>query len=447
MLADANTVRGLVDQVRIREHVESLMSDVEAGGRTEGDMRFDDAERDERLGSDRAANETPHDRRRTAVSDRRAPRPSNEDGRPFGSVVPLAGAIPHRPAGRYVAALRGHSQAGGCAPMLLGNSLKMLAVRDLIDRVASTDVIVLIRGESGTGKELVARALHAASYRRDKPFVKVNCAALPADLLESELFGFERGAFTGALNAKPGKFEFAHEGTIFLDEIGEMSPPLQAKLLQVLQDGEFSRLGGKSDVRVNVRIVAATNRDLERAVVEAQFREDLFFRLNVVCITLPPLRERREEIPALARHFLTKYSAQYNRPKADIPSDLMRRFMEHAWPGNVRELENVIQRVVVLGSQGPIHDLLKPPSPNQPKSSDASPEPPAAPPAPAEPSAPAPASLKDVARAATRAAERELILRTLDRTHWNRKEAAAILHISYKALLYKIKENGFDQTQ
>src|SRR5438128_2004316 len=193
---------------------------------------------------------------------------------------------------------------------LLGNSDQMNEVRKLIDRVADTDVTVLIRGESGTGKELVARGVHSASPRRDRAFVKVNCAALPAELLESELFGFERGAFTGAIQHKPGKFEFANHGTMFLDEISEMSPPLQAKLLQVLQDGEFARLGGKHDVHVDVRIIAATNRDLEHAVANGQFREDLFFRLNVVSIAVPPLRDRREEIPVLTDHFLKKYSVQ-----------------------------------------------------------------------------------------------------------------------------------------
>src|SRR5687768_4771917 len=196
---------------------------------------------------------------------------------------------------------------------LLGDSPQMVQVRELIALVADTDATVLIRGESGTGKELVARALRAGSPRGEKPFVKVNCAALPAELLESEMFGFERGAFSGALQSKPGKFEFANHGTIFLDEIGEMLPSLQAKLLHVLQDGEFSRLGGQQDVRVDVRIVAATNRDLESAVSDGQFREDLFFRLNVVCITLPPLRQRREEIAILTEYFLQKYAEQYNR--------------------------------------------------------------------------------------------------------------------------------------
>src|SRR3954463_7077799 len=191
---------------------------------------------------------------------------------------------------------------------LLGRGDKMREVLDLISRVADTDVTVLVRGESGTGKELVARAVHASSPRRDRTFVKVNCAALPSELLESELFGFERGAFTGAIQHKPGKFEFANHGTMFLDEISEMGAPLQAKLLQVLQDGEFARLGGRQDVKVDVRVVTATNRDLERAVAEGQFREDLFFRLNVVCITLPPLRQRRDEIPALTEHFLRRYS-------------------------------------------------------------------------------------------------------------------------------------------
>ena len=209
----------------------------------------------------------------------------------------------------------------------------MQEVRQLIGRVADTDVTVLIRGESGTGKELVARAVHAASPRKDRPFVKVNCAALPSELLESELFGFERGAFTGAIQHKPGKFEFANRGTMFLDEISEMRPALQSKLLQVLQDGEFARLGGRKDVRVDVRIVAATNRDLELAVADGQFREDLFFRLNVVCITLPPLRQRRDEIPVLTEHFLAQYSEHYNRAPLALATDTLRLFAEYRLAG------------------------------------------------------------------------------------------------------------------
>jgi two-component system response regulator AtoC len=333
-------------------------------------------------------------------------------------------------------------------------------VQDLISRVADTDVTVLIRGESGTGKELVARAIHAASPRRDKPLVKVNCAALPSELLESELFGFERGAFTGAIQHKPGKFEFANHGTMFLDEIGDISYPLQAKLLQVLQDGEFARLGGKHDVRVDVRVVAATNRDLDKAVADGQFREDLYFRLNVVAITLPPLRERREEIPLLTEYFLKKYSVQYNKPQLEIGSETMRLFMEHDWPGNIRELENLIKRAVVLGTEAPIRKEL-----NQSMAlamqraallqharPAAVPTPTPAAPVPQSPAAMAAAaaeagnySLKDISRTAAREAERELILKMLTQTRWNRKETAEILGISYKALLYKIKENGLDK--
>jgi two-component system response regulator AtoC len=324
--------------------------------------------------------------------------------------------------------------------------------------------------------------------------VKVNCAALPTELLESELFGFERGAFTGAIQHKPGKFEFANRGTMFLDEIGDMSFALQAKLLQVLQDGEFSRLGGKNDVRVDVRVIAATNRDLERLVADGLFREDLFFRLNVVCITLPPLRERREEVPMLCEYFLKKYSVQYHKPHADISAETMALFMEYDWPGNVRELENLIKRTVVLGTEAPLRKEIAhaiqaaaaaPPAPppngharngqaaatGRPavagaNGHGAAPRAQAADAAgngraparangapraltPAEMAAAAAAagnySLKEIAREAARQAERELILTMLQQTRWNRKETAEILGISYKALLYKIKENGLDK--
>ena len=367
--------------------------------------------------------------------------------------------------------------------MLLDRNEKMREVRDLVIRVADTDVTVLIRGESGTGKELVARAIHAASPRANKPIVKVNCAALPSELLESELFGFERGAFTGAIQQKPGKFEFANHGTMFLDEISEMHAPLQSKLLQVLQDGEFARLGSRNDVRVDVRILAATNRDLERAVEDGQFREDLFFRLNVVCITLPPLRQRRDEIPALAGIFLRQYSEHYNKPALALANDTLRLFAEYDWPGNVRELENLVRRTVILGTDesirreiaeaiagktqrtsaipaletrvpaarssrgGPDTNGATASSPEpahaqavhsqavQPQRADGL-QPPAAAPT---------SSLKEIARQAARGAERELIYRTLQQTRWNRREAAEILGISYKALLYKIKEAELDK--
>jgi len=345
---------------------------------------------------------------------------------------------------------------------LLGTSDQMREVRALIDRVADTDVTVLVRGESGTGKELVARAIHAASPRRTRTFVKVNCAALPAELLESELFGFERGAFTGAIQHKPGKFEFAHEGTMFLDEISEMGPPLQSKVLQVLQDGEFARLGAREDVKVDVRIVTATNRDLESAVAEGQFREDLYFRLNVVCITLPPLRQRKDEIPALTDTFIEQYCEHYNKPRLALAQDTRRLFEEHDWPGNVRELENMIKRAVVLGSDESLRRDLADAIAG--RSARMGPIPllqPGAPAAPAQAGAPAPVptpvavqheapkaltgSLKEIARQAAREAERELIYRTLQHTRWNRREAAEILGISYKALLYKIKEAELDR--
>jgi two-component system response regulator AtoC len=347
-----------------------------------------------------------------------------------------------------------------CVGTLLGRNEKMREVRDLIERVADTDVTVLIRGESGTGKELVARAIHSASPRHDRPFVKVNCAALPSELLESELFGFERGAFTGAIQQKPGKFEFANHGTMFLDEISEMYSPLQSKLLQVLQDGEFARLGGRNDVRVDVRILAATNRDLDLAVAEGQFREDLFFRLNVVCITLPPLRQRRDEIPELTELFLKRYSEHYNKPPLSLATDTMTLFTEYGWPGNVRELENLVKRAVILGTDESIRRELaeaiasrtarSSPIPALQSRAGAATAPAQVPvPSSAVPAEPAPAalngSLKDIARQAARGAERELIFRTLQQTRWNRREAAEILGISYKALLYKIKEAELDQ--
>jgi two-component system response regulator AtoC len=376
--------------------------------------------------------------------------------------VPLTNAMKQRQLSCEVASLREQLQSQSKHQLLFGHSERMAEVHDLIERVADTDVTVLIRGESGTGKELVARALYASSIRRDRPFVKVNCAALPTELLESELFGFERGAFTGAIQQKPGKFEFANHGTMFLDEISEMSPALQAKLLQVLQDGEFSRLGGKHDVHVDVRIIAATNRDLERSVATGQFREDLFFRLNVVSIQLPPLRERREEIPVLTDYFLKKYSVQYNKAHRDISGDMMRLFMEYDWPGNVRELENLIKRAVVLGSESAIRSEIthgiamaahRVSAAKAGAPANGTPAPaPAAAASPTSPAAMAAAaadsgnySLKDISRTAAREAERELILKMLQQTRWNRKETAEILGISYKALLYKIKENGLDK--
>jgi DNA-binding NtrC family response regulator len=230
----------------------------------------------------------------------------------------------------------------------------MRAVKSLLEQVGDTDVTVLIQGESGVGKEIVARTAHELSPRKNEPFVKVNCAALPEDLLESELFGYEKGAFTGAVGRKYGKFELANRGTIFLDEIGEMSPHLQAKLLQVLQDGEFTRLGGNRDIRVDVRVICATNRRLVEMVQAGGFREDLYFRLNVVSVQIPPLRERREETPLLVDSFLRRFAARYDKPMRSLSPRLLDAMERYSFPGNVRELENMMKRVVVLESEDAI---------------------------------------------------------------------------------------------
>ena len=362
------------------------------------------------------------------------------DGRELEAA--LAAALRHRP---IPMPRDGRTEPGETLDgLLLGASPQMAEVRRLVERVAESDVTVLVRGETGTGKELVARGLRLASDRRDKPYVKVNCAALPTELLESELFGYERGAFTGALQSRPGKFEAADEGTMFLDEIGEMSATLQAKLLKVLQDGEFSRLGG-ADVRVDVRIIAATNRDLEAAVAAGLFREDLYFRINVVEITLPPLRERAEDIPLLVAHFLKQHVGGRGRAPEALSAETMELFARYDWPGNVRELENLVKRIVVLGDERAAHAAIERRQ-NAVPARMAAPEPPvAAPSLAAGLDAGRVPSLKDIGRTAAREAERVAILDMLERTRWNRKEAAEILGISYKALLYKIKDNRLDE--
>lgn len=326
-------------------------------------------------------------------------------------------------------------------------SEKMLRIRDLIEQVGDADVTMLIYGESGVGKEVVARTVHEVSTRCDGTFVKVNCAALPEQLLESELFGYERGAFTGASGRKAGKFEIADKGSIFLDEIGEMSPPLQAKLLQVLQDGEFSRLGGEKDIHVDARVICATNRDLGGMVAQGLFREDLFYRLNVVNILVPPLRERREEIPVLADHFLQEYSEKYSRELRPLSNELLSRLNEYAFPGNVRELENIIKRVVVLQNEESIlaeidgklgEPVTSTPSPSLHSDARVAASGPPVPPRAEEQTL----SLKEIGRSAALAAERVALERVLGQTNWNRKKAAQKLAVSYKTLLQKIKETG-----
>lgn len=310
-------------------------------------------------------------------------------------------------------------------PGMSSNS-KMVRVREIARQVADTDVPVLVTGESGVGKEVLTRYIHMHSGRAEHPYVKVNCAALPHDLLESELFGYERGAFTGAVSDKPGKFELAGRGTILLDEIGEMSSPLQAKLLHVLQDCEYSRLGGKRVIQVQARVLASTNRRLEQSVAKGEFREDLYFRLNVIAIEIPPLRERREDIPLLCSHFVTKYREKYKSPVQQLPRELMESFMRFDWPGNVRQLENTVKRYLIL----PDTDVMPTDNSSRPVTAESEPR----------VHTPQPLFLKEVGAHAAEQAERELVLRTLEQTHWNRKEAARILNISYKALRNKLKK-------
>jgi DNA-binding NtrC family response regulator len=386
-----------------------------------------------------------------------------------------------------------------------GNSEKMRGIATVIEQVADSDVTVLIRGESGVGKELVSRAIHQRSTRRNRPFVKVNCAALPADLLESELFGHERGAFTGAATTRIGKFEQADGGSLMLDEIGEMKPALQAKLLHVLQDAEFTKLGSNKRIEVDVRVIAATNRDLEKMLVSGDFREDLYYRLKVIELTVPALRERRDEIPTLVDYFIARYSRKYNRP-VRLPSDELRElFLQYDFPGNIRELENMIKRIVVLQDeqlvireiqqnlqrvgtaaaaqaaaavqavaavQAAAAQVAALPQPafagvvagagGPIPGGQAMPGLPASPPAPEGPAfhppsdadaAPEPepsasgegVSLAAVAKAAAMKAERAAIEHTLREVHWNRRKAAQILGVSYKTLLNKIKESGISR--
>jgi len=311
--------------------------------------------------------------------------------------------------------------------IVFGRTDAMQALRARLDKVAAANVPVLIHGESGTGKDIIARMIHGRSPWRTGPYVKVNCPAIPGTLLESELFGYEKGAFTGAYGAKPGRVELAHRGTLFLDEISELDLALQSKLLQLLQDGQFCRIGAQEDKKVEVRVVCATNRVLESEIENGTFRQDLFYRINVVNLAMPPLRERRSDIAGLVTYFLDYYNRKYNCRAKELSGELMAVLQKYHWPGNIRELENLIKRYVILGSEEVIsgdlvtrqQDYFNP-----------------------EINLDGPISLKKLTRQATRELERKVILKVLQAHHWNRKQAARALSISYRALLYKIRDAG-----
>jgi two-component system response regulator AtoC len=310
----------------------------------------------------------------------------------------------------------------------------MRKVRSQAALVANVDIPVLLLGESGTGKEVLGRLIHKLSPRAHRTFLKVNCAAVPADLLESELFGYEPGAFTGATHAKPGKFELCNRGTILLDEIGEMPPSLQAKLLHVLQDQQFSRLGSRSVIKVDVRILAATNINIPEALANKRLREDLYYRLNAFTLHLPPLRDRKEEIPILLKHSMTRMAERYARAPLPLTPSLLQACQNHSWPGNLRELNNFLKRYLILGDETLAMAELQPRDDSNggghgdSRANDAG-------------------GLKSVARTAKDEAEAQAIMHALEQTNWNRKQAAALLQVSYKALLYKIRQYGIAETK
>ena len=311
--------------------------------------------------------------------------------------------------------------------IVFGRSDAMRSVRDRLNKVAGANVPVLIQGESGTGKDIIARMIHGLSPWKTGPYVKVNCPAIPGTLLESELFGYEKGAFTGAYGSKPGRVEMAHRGTLFLDEISELDAALQSKLLQLLQDGQFCRIGAQEDKKVEVRVVCATNRRLEEEIENGTFRQDLFYRINVVNVALPPLRERRADIVDLANYFLDFYNRKYNCRAKPLSPELMDVLEKYHWPGNIRELENLIKRYVILGNEDAItNDLVA----REPQYLNP------------EINLDGPISLKKITRQAVHELEKKVILKVLQNHHWNRKQAARTLGISYRALLYKIREAG-----
>ncbi|HWR17326.1 MAG TPA: sigma-54 dependent transcriptional regulator [Terriglobales bacterium] len=311
--------------------------------------------------------------------------------------------------------------------VVFGRSHRMHAVRNRLEKIATANVPVLIQGESGTGKDIIARLIHKLSPWQSGPFVKVNCPAIPGTLLESELFGYEKGAFTGAIGTKPGRVEMAHRGTLFLDEISELDHGLQSKLLQLLQDGQFCRIGAQDDKKVEARVVCATNRILEQEIENGGFRQDLFYRINVVNIQLPPLRERLSDIPILVDYFLELYNEKYNCRAKALSHGLLDQMQHYHWPGNVRELENLLRRYVILGSEDSITNEMG--AKRQEYWT-------------ADIPVDGPVSLKKITRQAVREVEGKVILRVLEANNWNRKRAAKALGISYRALLYKIRDVG-----
>ncbi len=354
--------------------------------------------------------------------------PQEEHKETPNSNLPLSSDAAPLPPARQVETLNNNWSYVAASPA-------MEEVRKQVSLVANIDVPVLLLGESGTGKEVIARLIHKQSSRAHRTFMKVNCTALPVELLESELFGYEAGAFTGARQAKPGKFECCHKGTLLLDEIAEMPIPPQAKLLHVLQDGEFSRLGSTSTVRVDVRVLAATNIDIQQAIESRRFRSDLYYRLNAFTIHLPPLRERKQDIPVLLNYFLTTWADLYGRPRPQVSTRLLDVCLNHSWPGNVRELENFVKRFLILGDEdqllshldagagGNIVQLETARRANSGECND----------------------LKSLVRSLKQEAEREAILRALEQAQGSRKETAKILKISLRALQYKIRQYGIDQ--
>lgn len=323
---------------------------------------------------------------------------------------------------------------------IVGSSGPMQVVFRLVHKVARTDSTVLILGESGTGKELVARAIHHQSDRKDKPLVPVNCGAIPEELLESELFGHEKGAFTGAIKSRPGRFEMAEGGTVFLDEIGDMSPQLQVKLLRVLQEHQFERVGGIKTIDADIRVVAATNRDLKDLVEKGGFREDLYYRLNVVPIRVPPLRERRSDIPLLCNHFIDRLGRQKGIGTKKLPQNITEKLMRYSWPGNVRELENMLERMCILAEDDVIGDEDLPsrladlePIPQRALATDGD-----------FAETTIPVDGLDFNQAVD-AFERNLIIQALDRTNWVKNQAAAMLKLNRTTLVEKIKKKGITQ--